>query len=106
VPFWSGFGWAGAAPTGWRMGGRTSRSFGRRVRCEGWACTPSATPVRPRCGAELRDAESVTPGWAVRFLADAIAARWLSAGDLARRNEGEDVVALRHQRVVLARTTR
>jgi len=44
---------------------------------------------------DLLDAESVTPWRSVIWPTPS--ARWLSAGDLARRNEGEDVVALRHR---------
>jgi len=45
---------------------------------------------------DLLDAESVTP-WRSVIWPDAIGRGGFSAGDLARRNEGEDVVALRHR---------
>jgi len=74
--------------------------FRRRVRCEGLGYA-SAYTVRPRCGAWICwDAESVTPWRSVIWPTPS--GEWLSAGDLARRNEGKMSSRFATERVVLA----
>jgi len=98
VPLRTGCGWLVLADSAYG----DNSEFRRRVRCEGLGYAVGLHRTTTVWRLDLLGRESVTR--AVGDLADA-SARWLSAGDLARRNEGEDVVALRHERVVLAQTT-
>jgi len=69
--------------------------FRRRVRCEGLGYAVGLHRTTTVWRLDLLGRRIGDPWRSVIWPTPS--ARWLSAGDLARRNEGEDVVALRHR---------